>query len=254
MVGKPDLQPVKLLVLLLTGPEVKNPPASAGNAGDTGLIPRSGRSSGGGNGNTPVFLPGKFHGQRSLAVYNPQGHKRVKHDLATKQDTHIFQFSCSVVYDSLPPHGVQHARLPCPSPTPGACSNSCSLSQWCQPTISSSVVHFSFCFQSFPASGSFPMSQFFTSGGQSIGLSASASVLPMNIQDWFPLGGTGWISLQSKGLSSFLQHHNSKASTHILLVCKEILSFWREMSQFLHKALKCLFPVWLSNSTVKNLF
>ena len=94
----------------------------------------------------------------------------------------------------------------------------------------------------------------FQSGGQSIGVSASASVLPMNTQDWSPLGGTGWISLQSKGLSSFLQHHNSKASTHILLVCKEILSFWREMSQFLHKALKCLFPVWRSNSTVKNLF
>ena len=114
--------------------------------------------------------------------------------------------------DSLQPHGLQHTRLPCPSPTPGACSNSCSLSRWCHPTISSSVVHFSFCFQSFPASGSFPRSQFYASGGQSTGVSASASVLPMNIQDWFPLGGTGWISLQSKGLSSFLQHHNSKAS------------------------------------------
>ena len=99
------------------------------------------------------------------------------------------------------PHGLQHARLPCPSPTPEASSNSCPLSQWCHPTISSSVVPFSSCFQSFPASGSFQMSHFFTSGGQSIGVSASASVLPKNIQDWFPLGWTGWISLQSKGLS-----------------------------------------------------
>ena len=110
-------------------------------------------------------------------------------------------FSCSVVSNSLWPHGLQHARLPCPSPTPGACSNSCPSSRWCHPTISSSVVPFPSCLQSFPASGSFPMSQFFTSGGQSIGISASASVLPMNIQDWFALGLTGWISLLSKGLS-----------------------------------------------------
>ena len=111
------------------------------------------------------------------------------------------QFSCSVVSDSLWPCGLQHARLPCPSPTPGACSNSCPLSWWCHPAISSSVIPFSARLQSFPASGSFQMSQFFTSGGQSIGISASASVLPMNIEDWFPLGWTGWISLQSKGLS-----------------------------------------------------
>ena len=110
------------------------------------------------------------------------------------------QFSCSVVSDSLRPHGLQHTRLPCPSPTPGAYSNSCPLSLWCHPTISSSVVPFSHP-QSFPASGSFLMSQFFESGGQSIGASAPASVLPMSIQDWFPLGWTGWISLQSKGLS-----------------------------------------------------
>ena len=103
--------------------------------------------------------------------------------------------------DSLQPHGLQHSRLPCPSPTPGACSNSCPLSQWCHLTISSSVTPFSSRFQSFPASGSFPMSQFFASGGQSIGVSASASVLPRNIQDWFPLGLTGWISLPSKGFS-----------------------------------------------------
>ena len=111
------------------------------------------------------------------------------------------QFSCSVMSDSLWPHGLQHARPPCPSPTPGVYSNSCPLSQWCHPIISSSVVPFSSHLQLFPASGSFQMSQFFTSGGQSIGVSASASVLPMNIQDWFPLGCTGWISLQSKGLS-----------------------------------------------------
>ena len=98
-------------------------------------------------------------------------------------------------------HGLQHTRLPCPWPTPRAHSNSCPSSQWCHPTISSSVVPFSSCRQSFPASGSFPMSQFSASGGQSIGMSASPSVLPMNIQDWFPLGWTGWISLQSKRLS-----------------------------------------------------
>ena len=103
--------------------------------------------------------------------------------------------------DSLRPHGLQHARPPCPSPMARACWNSCRLSVWCHPTISSSVTLFSSSLQSFPASGSFPMSQFFTLGGQSIGVSASASVLPMNIQDWFLLGLTGWISLQSKGLS-----------------------------------------------------
>ena len=111
------------------------------------------------------------------------------------------QFSCSVMSDSLWPHGLQHNRPPCPSPTPGACSNSCPLRQWCHPTISSSVVPFSSCLQSFPASRSFPNSWFFSSGEQSIEVSASASVLPANIQDWFPLGWTGWISLQSKGLS-----------------------------------------------------
>ena len=111
------------------------------------------------------------------------------------------QFSFSVVSDYLPPHGLQHSRLPCLSPTPRAYSNSWSLSQWCHPTISSSVVRFSSHLQSFPASVSFPMSQFFASGGQIIGASASASVLPMNIQYWFPLGLTGLTSLQSKGLS-----------------------------------------------------
>ena len=111
-----------------------------------------------------------------------------------------FQFSHSLVSDSLLPHGLQHTRPLVPHQLP-VYSNSCPLSQWCHPTISSSVIPFASCLQSFPASGSFPMSQFFASGGQSIGVSASASVLPMNIQDWFPLGWTGWISLLSKGLS-----------------------------------------------------
>ena len=113
----------------------------------------------------------------------------------------LVQFSHSVMSDSSWPHELQHVRLPCPSSTPRACSNSCPSSRWCHPTISSSVIPFSSCLQSFPTSGSLPMSQFFTSDGQSIGVSASASVLPMNIQDWFLLGWTDWISLLSKGLS-----------------------------------------------------
>ena len=122
------------------------------------------------------------------------------------------QFSCSVMSDSLQRYGLQHTKLPCPSPNPRACSNLCPLSQWCHPTISSFVVPFSSRLQSYPASGSFPVSQLFASGGQSIGVSASASVLPMNIQDWFPLGLTGLI-LQSKGLNqSLLQYHSTKAS------------------------------------------
>ena len=110
------------------------------------------------------------------------------------------QFS-SAVSSSLQPHESQHARPPCPSPTPGVYSNSCPWSRWCHPDISSSVIPFSSCSQSLPASGSFPMSKLFTWGGRSFGVSASASVLPMNTQDWSPLGWTGWISLQSKGLS-----------------------------------------------------
>ena len=125
------------------------------------------------------------------------------------------QFICSVMSDSLQPHGVQHTRPPCPSPTPGVYSNSCPSSLWCHPIISSSVVPCSFCPQSFPASESFLMSQLFVSGGQSIGVSASASVLPMNIQDWFPLGLTSWISLQSKGLSRVFSN-----SDYELLIAK----------------------------------
>ena len=122
------------------------------------------------------------------------------------------QFSPSVLSNSLWPHESQHARPPCPSPTPGVYLNSCPLSRWCHPIISSSVIPFSSHLQSFPASGSFPMSQSFASGGQSIGVSASTSVLSINTQDWSPLGWTGWLSLQSKGLSRvFSQHHSSKA-------------------------------------------
>ena len=123
------------------------------------------------------------------------------------------QFSSSVMSNSLRPHGLQYTKPLCPSPTPGVYSNSCPLSWWCHPTILSSVVPFSSCLQSFPASGSFLMSQFFESGGQSIGISASASFLPMNIQDWFPFR-MDWLDLLAvQGtLKSLLQHHSSKAS------------------------------------------
>ena len=124
----------------------------------------------------------------------------------------VSQVSRSVVSDSLRPHESQHARPPCPSPTPGVHPNSCASSRWCHPAISSSVIPFSSCLQSLPTSGSSPMNQLFAWGGQSIGVSASASVLPMNTQGWSPLGWTGWISSQSKGLASLPQHHSSKAS------------------------------------------
>ena len=127
--------------------------------------------------------------------------------------------------NSLWPHGLQHARLSCPSPPPGAYLSSCPLSRWCHPTISSSVTPFSFCPQSFPASGSFPMNRLYASGGQSIGASTSASVLPMNIQDWFPLDWLDLLAVQGT-LKSLLQHHNSKLSI-----------FW-------HSA---FFMVWLSH-------
>ena len=121
------------------------------------------------------------------------------------------QFSHSVVSDSLRPHGLQHSRLLYPSLIPGACSNSCPSSRWCHSTISFSVIPFSSCLQSFPASGSFPRSQLLASGSQ-VGVSASASVLPVNIQDWFPLGWTGWISLQSKEISRVFS--NTTAQKH----------------------------------------
>ena len=144
----------------------------------------------------------------ALQSLNPVSQNRVERvDLELEG-----QFSHSGVSDSLRPHELQHARPPCPSPTPRACSNSCPLSQWCHPTISSSVVPLSSCPQSSPASESFPMSQFFAPCSQSSGVSASASVLPMNIQDWLPLGWTGWISFQSKGLSRVFS--NTTAQKH----------------------------------------
>ena len=180
---------------------VKNLPASAG---DTCLIPGLRRCPGEGTGNTPVFLPGKFHRQISLDAFDLWCCRRLlrvpwtetRSNQSNLKEVNSAQFSHSVVSDSLQPHELQHAKLPCPSPTPGVYSNSCLLSQWCHLTISSSVIPFSSCLESFLASGSFQMSQFFTTGDQSIGVSASASVLPMNIQDWLPLGWTSWISLQ----------------------------------------------------------
>ena len=148
------------------------------------------------------------------------------------------QYFCYVQFSSvtqsssalLQYHGLQHARLPCPSPTPGVYSNSCPLSQWCHLTISSSVGPFTSCLQSFPTSGSFPRNQFFTSGGQNIRDSASPSVLPMNIQDRFPWGLTGWISLQSKGLSRVFskatnQKHQS-FSAQLALWCNSHIRIW----------------------------
>ena len=150
--------------------------------------------------------------------------------------------------------GPQHTRPPCPSPTPRACSNSCSLSQWCHPIMSSSVVPFSSRLQSFPASGSFQMRQLFASGGQRIGVSASVSVLPMNIQDWFPLGRTGWISLQSKGLwrvfsNPTVQKHQffwaqpslcSSSDTLTWLLEKQVVIVWLWLYGLFSKSDTCL--------------
>ena len=153
--------------------------------------------------------------------------------------------------DSLWPHELQHARPPCPSPTPGVHPNSCPSSRWCHPAISSSVVPFSSCPQSLPASESFPMSQLFTWGSQSIG--ALASVLPKNTQDWSPLEWTGWISLQSKGLSSLLQHHSSKASilrhlaffmvqfSHLYMTTRKTIAL--TIQNFFRKVMSLLFNI-----------
>ena len=192
---------------------------SACNAGDPGSVPGLGRSPGEGNGNPLQYSCLGNHMDRGAWRAAIHGIAKSWTRCVTDFHFHFFTFrlenmmteirnlmglprwrsvsqlSRSVLSDSLWPHEPQHARLPCPSSTPGACLLSCSLSQWCHPTISSSVVPFSSCLQSLTASGSFPMSQFFESGDQRIGVSASASVLPMNIQDWFPLGWTGWISL-----------------------------------------------------------
>ena len=146
------------------------------------------------------------------------------------------QFSCSVVSDSLWPHGLQHARPPCPSPATRACSNSCPLSQWCHRTVLSSVIPFSSCLQSFPTSGSFKMSWLLASGGQRIGVSASAPVLSMNIQNWFPLELTGWISLQSKGLSRVFSNTTVQKHQFLMLsflygpTLTSIHDYWKKQS------------------------
>ena len=175
------------------------------------------------------------------------GMQRVRHDLVTEQHLTVFiinwnscsvckswktvsQFSCSVMSDSLQPHGLQQARLPCPSPTPGAYSNSCPLNQWCHPTITSSVTPFSSCPQSFPASGSFPINRLFTSDGQRIGVSASASVLPIHFQGWFPLGWTGLISLLRKGLWGIFPYISPlifSSLSSLLIHCHcELMKMW----------------------------
>ena len=145
------------------------------------------------------------------------------------------QFNHSVVSNSFQPHEPQHARPPCPSPTPGAHPNSCPLSRWCHPKISSSVIPFSSCPQSFSASGSFPMNQLFASGGQSIRVLASTSVLPMNTQDWSPLGWTCWTFLQSKGLSrvfsnTTVQKHQFCAQLSLCLTLTSIHDHWKTLT------------------------
>ena len=170
---------------------------------------------------TPVFLPGESQGRGAwwAAIYGvAQSWTWLKRLSSSSSLVCIsVQFSRSVVSDSLRPHEPQHARPPCPSLTPGVHPNPCPMNQWCHPTISSSVFPFSSCPQSFPASGSFPMSQLFSSGGQSIGVSVSASVLPINTQDWSPLGWTGWISLQSKGFTRVFSNTTVQSINSLVL-------------------------------------
>ena len=164
------------------------------------------------------------------------------------------QLSCSVMSDYWRTHWLQHARLSCPSPAPGDYSNSCPSSQWGHTTISSSVIPFSSHLQSFPASGSFPVSQFFTSGSQSIGVSASALVLPMNIQDWFPLGLTGLISLQFKGLSRVFsnttvqKHHSSVLSFLYIYFYQESIKFSVSLPSVEHDYCKIYFKFSLTQT------
>ena len=148
-----------------------------------------------------IYLPLKKMRQLIFTLYSSQFNNRRYVREYTQKTLNCKFSSIQLLTDSLGPHELQHARPPCPSPTPGVHPNPCPLSQWCHPLISFSVVPCSSCPQSFPASGSFPMSQHFASGGQSTGVATSKSVLPMNTQDWSPLGWTGWIFLQSKGLS-----------------------------------------------------
>ena len=186
------------------GSVVKNLPA---NAKEAGSIPGLGTSLGKGNGN-PIQSSclGNSMDKGAWQRLQSTGSQRAEHDWATRQQQapdmqfNSVQFRRSGMSDSLWPHESQHTRPPSPSPTPGVDSNPCPSSQWCHPTISSSVIPFSSCLQSLPASGSFPMSQL-CMRWQSTGVSASASVLPVNTQDWSPSGWTGWLSLQSKGFS-----------------------------------------------------
>ena len=192
----------------------QNLPSSAGETRDLGSIPGSKRSPGGGHSNPLQYSWLKNSVDRR--AWQATVHGVAKSRMQLSDLAQHTQFSRSVVSDSSWPHGLQHSRPPCPSTTPRVHPNSCPLSQWCHPTISYSVVPFS-CLPSFPASGSFLRSQFFASGGQSIGTLASASVLPMNIQDWFPLGWTGWI-FQFKGLSRVfsnitVQKHQFRGTT-----------------------------------------
>ena len=198
--------------------------------GDLVLIPGLGRSSGEGKG-----YPLQYSGELDCIVHGVSKSQTQLNDfhltwmsrpvklssacqIGEGYTEDILKFSRSVMFNSLWPHGLQHARLAWPSPTPKAYSNSCPLSQWYHPTISSSVIPFSFYLQSCPGLKSFPVSEFFASGGQIIGASVSASVLPMNIQDWFPLGWTGWISLQSKGLSRVFS--NTTVQTYVVQISK----------------------------------
>ena len=158
------------------------------------------------------------------------------------------QFSHSVMSDSLWPHEPQHARPPCPSPTPRVYPNSCPLSRWCHPAISFSLIPFSSCLQSFPASGSFQMSQLFSSGGQSTGVSASTSVPPMNTQDWSPLRWTGWIFLQSKGLSIYQIRSDQSLSrfrlfsTPWITACQASLSITNSRSSLRLTSIESVMP------------
>ena len=216
---------------------------SACNAGDLGSDPALGRSPGGGQGNPLQYSCLENSMDRGAWWATVQGVTKsrtqlkwlssssnsvfMQRILSINEHTQFqFLFSHSVMSDSLQPHETQHARPPCPSPTPRVHPNPCPLCWWCHPTISSSVVPFSSCPQSFPASGSFPMSQLFASGGQSIGVSASASVPPMNTQDWSPLGWTGWISLEFKGLSRVFSNTTVQNSP----ILTSIYDYWKNHS------------------------
>ena len=202
---------------------VKNSSANVGDIRMECSVLGLGQSSGGAYGNSSI-LAWRISWTEEPGRLLPMGSHRVRHDwsnlasVTLRHTLNSVQFSRSVVSDFLRPHGLQHTRLSCPSPTPRACSNFCLLSWWCHPTISSSVTLFSSHLQSFPASQSFQMSQFFTSAGQSTGVSALASVLPMNVQDWFPLGWIGWISLLSKGLSNTTVQKHQFLSTQLFFI------------------------------------